>query len=85
MATKLTISNQDLETLMTSIPPGSTGDIYEDGALGEVGTDSFSNFWKKQRTFLNERDSLTSQIQGLPGFDNFLKMPSFDMLRAAAS
>ncbi|KAI0249953.1 CHAT domain-containing protein [Lactifluus subvellereus] len=85
LATKLTIINQDLETLMTSIPPGSTGDIDEDGAPGEAGTDAFSNFLKKQRTLLNERDVLISQIQGLPGFENFLKMPSFDMLRAAAS
>ncbi|KAI0245549.1 CHAT domain-containing protein [Lactifluus subvellereus] len=85
LATKLTIVNQDLETLMTSIPPGSTGDIDEDVAPGEAGTDAFSNFLKKQRTLLNERDALTSQIQGLRGFENFLKMPSFDMLRAAAS
>ncbi|KAI0245544.1 CHAT domain-containing protein [Lactifluus subvellereus] len=85
LATKLTIINQDLETLMTSIPPGSTGDIDEDVAPGEAGTDAFSNFLKKQRTLLNERDALTSQIQGLRGFENFLKMPSFDMLRAAAS
>ena len=85
IATKLTIINQDLETLMASIPPGSTGDIDEDGAPGEAGTDSFSNVLKKQRTFLNERNSLTSQIQGLLGFDNIFKMPSFDMLRTAAS
>ncbi|KAI0247154.1 CHAT domain-containing protein [Lactifluus subvellereus] len=68
LATKLTIINQDLETLMT-----------------EAGTDAFSNVLKKQRMLLNERDALTSQIQGLRGFENFLKMPSFDMLRAAAS
>jgi hypothetical protein len=85
IATKLTIINQDLETLMASIPPGSTGYIDEDGAPGEAGTDSFSNVLKKQRAFLNERNSLTSQIQGLLGFDNIFKMPSFDMLRAAAS
>ena len=85
LATKLTTINQDLETLMMSIPPGSTGDMDEDGAPGEPWTDAFSNFLKKQRMLLNERDVLTSQIQGLPDFENFLKMPSFEMLRAAAS
>ncbi|KAI0253267.1 CHAT domain-containing protein [Lactifluus subvellereus] len=85
LATKLTIINQDLETLMTSIPPGPIGDIDEDGAPGEAGMDAFSKFLKKQRTLLNERDALTSQIQGLRGFETFLKMPSFGMLRSAAS
>ncbi|KAI0254251.1 CHAT domain-containing protein, partial [Lactifluus subvellereus] len=85
LATKLTVISQDLETLMTSIRPGSTGDIDEGGAPGEARTDAFSNLLKKQRTLLNDRDALTSQIRGLPSFENFLKMPSFGMLRAAAS
>ena len=85
LATKLTVINQDLETLMMSISPGSTGDIDQEGAPGRAGMDAFSKIFKKQKTLLNERGALISQIQGLPGFGNFLKMPSFDMLRAAAS
>jgi hypothetical protein len=85
LATKLTVINQDLEKLMMSIPPGSTGDIDKDGAPSKAEMDAFSNILKKQKTLLNERGALISQIQGLPGFENFLKMPSFDMLRAAAS
>ncbi|KAI0248471.1 CHAT domain-containing protein [Lactifluus subvellereus] len=48
------------------------------------GMDMFGQLLKKQRTLLDERDVLTSQIQALPGFENFLKTPPFDTLRAAA-
>jgi CHAT domain-containing protein len=85
LATELTNMNRDLETLMMSIPPGSIGEIYEDGAPGKAETDAFGKFLKKQQTLLNGRDALISQIQGFPGFENFSKTPSFDMIRAAAS
>ncbi|KAI0248458.1 CHAT domain-containing protein [Lactifluus subvellereus] len=48
------------------------------------GVDMFGQLLKKQRTLLDGRDVLTSQIQALPGFENFLKTPPFDTLRAAA-
>jgi hypothetical protein len=68
---------------MMSVLPGLTGDI---GIPGEGGTaEPFSNFLKKQRTLLNERDALIYQIQGLLGFGNFEKMPSFHILLTAAS
>jgi hypothetical protein len=86
LATKLTIINHDIEALMMSVPPGLTGDIEDGGVPGEGGTaDPFSILLKMQQTLLNERDALIYQIQGLPGFGNFEKMPLFDMLRTAAS
>ena len=85
LATKLTVINQDLETLMMSISPGSTGDIDKDGAPSKAGMDAFSNILKKQKMLLNERGALISQIQGLASFENILKVPSFHMLRVAAS
>ncbi|KAH9162080.1 CHAT domain-containing protein [Lactarius sanguifluus] len=47
--------------------------------------DPFGRLLLKQRTLLKEREDLISQIQDLPGFDSFLKSPSFDTLRSAAS
>ncbi|KAF8263680.1 CHAT domain-containing protein [Lactarius quietus] len=38
-----------------------------------------------QRRLLEERNSLISHIQSLPGLENFLKSPSFDVLNAAAA
>ncbi|KAI0250890.1 CHAT domain-containing protein [Lactifluus subvellereus] len=84
-ATRLAKINQDLETLMTSILPDGSGDTDASGAQEEGGTDSFGQFLEKQRTLLEERNTLIAQIQRLPGFENFLKTPSFDTLRAAAS
>jgi hypothetical protein len=85
LADRLSIINRDLESLMTSTPPDENGDMDGSGVQGERGMDSFSQFLKKQRTLLDERDTLTSQMQGLLGFENFLKTPSFDTFRAAAS
>ncbi|KAI0246142.1 CHAT domain-containing protein [Lactifluus subvellereus] len=85
LATKLANINQDLEILMMSIPPGGNGGADGSGTQSEGGTDAFGQFLKKQRKLLDERDTLTSHIQGLPGFEDFLKTPSFDTLRAAAS
>jgi CHAT domain-containing protein len=47
--------------------------------------DPFGRLLLKQRQLWKERDDLISQIQALPGFHNFLKSPSFDTLRSAAS
>ncbi|KAI0248477.1 CHAT domain-containing protein [Lactifluus subvellereus] len=84
LATKLAIINRDLETLTMSIPMEGNGGTDGSRAQGEGGVDMFGQLLKKQRTLLDERDILTSQIQALPGFENFFKTPSFDTLRAAA-
>ncbi|KAI0248467.1 CHAT domain-containing protein [Lactifluus subvellereus] len=84
LATKLVTINRDLETLTMSIPLEGNRSTDGSSAQGEEGMDMFGQLLKKQRTLLDERDILTSQIQALPGFENFLKTPSFDTLRAAA-
>jgi hypothetical protein len=78
LASRLSIINQDLETVMTSIPPIDIGDKEVGEARRDRGMDEFSQLLKKQRLLLDERDTLISQVQQLPGFENFLKASSFD-------
>lgn len=56
-----------------------------EGAQGEGGTDSFGHLLKEQQKLFGERDMLTSQIQRLPGFDNFLMAAPFDTLLSTTS
>ncbi|KAH9022593.1 hypothetical protein EDB84DRAFT_493680 [Lactarius hengduanensis] len=82
---KLAAVNRDLEELTKSIPPSHKLSI-DDGATDDVrAVDPFGRLLLKQRMLLKGRDNLISQIQALPGFDSFLKSPSFDTLRSAAS
>ena len=46
---------------------------------------SISHLVLTQRRLLEERNSLITHIQSLPGFEHFLKPPSFDVLNSAAS
>ena len=58
----------------------------DDGAVDDLrAVDPFGRLLLKRRSLLVERDKLISQIRALPGFDNFLNSPSFDVLRSAAS
>jgi hypothetical protein len=63
----------------------------DDDEIGhsETGTgrreDSIGYFAPMQRRLLEERDSLITHIQSLPGFEHFLKPPPFDFLNSAAS
>ena len=67
--------NRDLDELTKSIPPSHKLSM-DDGGIDDVkGVDPFSRFLLKQRGVLKERDKLSSQIQVLPGFDNFLRSP----------
>jgi hypothetical protein len=58
---------------------------------GETGTErgegmhSIDRLVTTQRRLLEERETLISHIQSLPGFENFLKPPSFDVLNSAAA
>jgi CHAT domain-containing protein len=87
LASRLSAISQQLETLMTSIPPignGHTGvGVAQRDRLGEM--DEISQLLRTRQMLLDERGMLISQIQQLPGFGNFLKAASFDTLRAAAS
>ncbi|KAI9452956.1 hypothetical protein BJY52DRAFT_1123973, partial [Lactarius psammicola] len=78
-------NNRGLEELTKSVPPSHQLSM-DDGAADDVkGVDPFGRLFLKQRRLLKERETLISQIQALPSFDGFLKSPSFDTLRSAAS
>jgi CHAT domain-containing protein len=85
LASRLSAINQDLETLMTSTLPVENVDTEVGVAERDSGMDEFGHLLKKQRVLLDERDTLISQIQRHPGFENFLKAASFDTLSATAS
>ncbi|KAH9005615.1 CHAT domain-containing protein [Lactarius hatsudake] len=76
--------NQELEALTTSITPSGRPEM-EDGVAQGDGMDPFGQLVVKQRRLGEERDTLISQIRGRPGFERFLKTPSFTTLRSAAS
>ena len=84
---KFAAINRDLEQLTKSVPPSHKVSLgTEDGAGDSIrAVDPFGCLLLKQRGLLNERAKLISQIQALPGFDSFMKCPSFDTLRSAAS
>ena len=87
LAQKFATINQKLEMLTMSVLPGGPGGVVmDDGETdGREGMDPFGYLVLQQRTFLEEREKLILQIQALPGFKSFLKAPSFDTLRSAAS
>ena len=82
LADKFAELNRDLEALTLAFSPVNDVD-GRDGNLG--GMDSFSDIVVRQRKLLDDRNEHISQLQTLPGFDAFLKPPSFDALRSAAS
>ena len=87
LAEKFADINRRLESVTMSV--AQSDDKGDDDDLGEIGTglrkDSISHLVLTQRTLLEERTSLISYIQTLPGFEHFLKPPSFDVLNSAAS
>jgi len=82
LADKFASINRDLEMLTFSFSPQSS---FDGGNSVLKGVDPFGHLVVRQRTLLYEREKLISQIQALPGFDTFLKPPSFDTLCSAAS
>ncbi|KAI0293149.1 CHAT domain-containing protein [Multifurca ochricompacta] len=85
LATKLAAINQDLESLTMSVTPSGTIGISDAGSQLYDGMDPFGRLVVKQQKLLEERDVLVSQIQELSGFGDFLKTPSFENIRSAAS
>jgi CHAT domain-containing protein len=83
LADKFAAINRDLEALTTSGSPNAWIDTeqIEDGE--RMGP--FGRILVKQRKLLDERHGLITQIQSLPGFENFLMAPSFGALCAAAA
>lgn len=82
LADKFAAVNRDLEMLTLKISPNSNGDSREDGP---VRMDPFGQLVVQQRKLLDDRNKLISQIQALPGFETFMKSPSFEKLQFAAA
>jgi CHAT domain-containing protein len=72
--------NQELEALTISVTPSGRSDLES-----RDGMDPFGRHVVKRQKLVEERDALVSQIQGQPGLEGFLKAPSFETLRSAAS
>ncbi|KAH9036268.1 CHAT domain-containing protein [Lactarius hengduanensis] len=86
LAEKFAAINQDLETVTMSVA-ASDAMVETNNRSAEAtdGLDSFGRLVLQQRKLLEDRNELILQIQSLPGFQNFLKAPSFDALKSAAS
>jgi CHAT domain-containing protein len=82
LAHKFAALNRDLEALTLAFSSLNNVDGRDSNLEG---MDSFSELVAQQRKLLDDRNELISKIQTLPGFDTFLKPPSFDTLRYAAS
>ena len=82
---KFAALNRELEEITKSVPPSHKLSM-DDGVDDDLkAVDPFGRLLLKQRGLLKERGMLISQIQTLPGFDDFLAFPSFDTLHSAAS
>jgi CHAT domain-containing protein len=77
--------NQELEVLTVSVTPSGMPEMEDGVTQGKDGTDPFGRLVVKWRKLVEDRDALVSQIQGRPGFEGFLRAPSFATLRSAAS
>ena len=86
LAEKFTAINQKLEAVTMSVATEDVmGDIENRKAGGADGLDAFGRLVLQQRKLLEDRSALISEIQNVPGFHNFLKPPSFDILQSVAS
>ena len=81
LAGKLSAVNRELETLTLALSLNNNVDRNND----IEGMDPYGNGVIRKRELLDDREKLITQIQALSGFDTFLKPPSFDTLRSAAS
>ena len=77
--------NQELETLTIAATPSGMPEVEDGVHEGNGGTDPFGRLVIKRKKLVDEREALISQIQRRPGLEGFLKAPSFDTLRSAAS
>ena len=81
LAEKFAALNRDLEALI--LPISSDNNIISGASVVE-GMDPFGHIVIQQRKLADDREKLISQIQALPGLNNFLKPLSFDILHSAA-
>ncbi len=73
--------SRELETVTLAVSPKSNVGSRDSDIDG---MDPFGHLVVRQRKLFNDRQMLISQVQALPGFDTFLKPPSFDTLHSAA-
>jgi CHAT domain-containing protein len=85
IADNFTQMNKTLETVATTVTQAMNTAVDNHAAGESQGLDPFGNLLMQQRKLLEVRGSLISLIQTLPGFENFLKPPSFDFLNSAAA
>jgi tetratricopeptide (TPR) repeat protein len=86
LAVRFAAINRDLQELAMSNVPHGDLEADDKGPEGEGNIDPFGRLVIKQRKLLQERDTLISQIEDLPGFNDMaLAAPSFDTLRSAGS
>jgi tetratricopeptide (TPR) repeat protein len=75
--------NHELETLTIAVTPSGRP---EDGVgQSKDGSDPFGRLVIKQKTLMEERNALISQIRSRQGLEAFLRAPSYTTLRSAAS
>ena len=84
MAGKFVDINQRLESVVISVAQSDDNDQPSEAETGN-GEHTIGHLVLTQRKLLEERNSLISHIQSLPGFEHFLRPPSFDALNFAAS
>ena len=78
---KFSVVNRKLEALIMT--PSLNNDV--DGNNGLQGMDIYGHRVIQKQKLLDDREKFIMQIRTLPGFDTFLKPPSLDTLRSAAS
>jgi len=81
LAEKFSAVNRELEVLTLAI----SLDNNVDGDNDLEGMGPYGHSVMRKRKLFDDREELITQIQALSGFHTFLKPPSFDTLRSAAS
>ncbi|KAI9453910.1 CHAT domain-containing protein [Lactarius psammicola] len=86
LAEKFATINQNLEAVTTTVAASDVRTEMDNRrAEATDGLDLLGRLVLQQRKLLEDRIELISQIQTLPGFQDFLKTPSFDDIKSVAS
>jgi tetratricopeptide (TPR) repeat protein len=85
LADKFTDINRRLESVTISVAQSDNDIAHSETGAGRRREDSIGYLVPTQRRLLEERNPLITHIQSFPGFEHFLKPPSFDFLNSAAS
>ncbi|KAI9435226.1 CHAT domain-containing protein [Lactarius psammicola] len=84
LAKEFAAINRDLQKVAMSVAQSDNAEMGDGEAGNHEGMDAFDRLLLQQRRLSEERDCLITRIQSFPGFENFLKPPSFDVLNSAA-